>query len=367
MKRVVTAACLWSGVIVALALQAPPATAQEPPSDPSERIAARANDIAALFTEEPSGYEDVFGDAFLAQVPHATLNQLFSGYHSEHGTVARAEVIGPFAGGATIVRFHFADGAAAILQFGLEPTAPYRVAGAFIGPAFQLGESVSGGSDQKVIELEYPTDDYETKTALRLPFDGAWFVFWGGRIRSENYHRASALQRYAYDFVIHRDGSSHEGDGTSNDDFYCEGEPLLAPAGGTVARAVDGVAENIPGEMNAEEALGNHVVIDHRNGEFSLLAHLRPGSLAVKRGESVAAGQLLGACGNSGNSSEPHLHYQLQDAPDFGTATSLPAPFVGYRADGVSIAVGEPRQGQTVMLAGDEAEYDESSQEGDKP
>ncbi len=69
---------------------------------------------------------------------------------------------------------------------------------------------------------------------------------------------------------------------------------------------------------------GNHVVLDLGNGTYAAYAHLRRGSLTVREGDRVRAGQLIARCGNSGNSSEPHLHFQLMDGPDPDTARGLP-------------------------------------------
>ncbi|HET7460790.1 MAG TPA: M23 family metallopeptidase [Longimicrobium sp.] len=190
--------------------------------------------------------------------------------------------------------------------------------------------------------------DYTTKTALRLPFDGEWYVFWGGRTREQNYHVIAPDQRFAYDLVVLRDGSTHAGDGTRVEQYHCWGRPILAPGAGTVLTAVDSLADNTPGQMDPAHAAGNHVIIDHGNGEYSLLAHLRRGSVAVHAGQRVAPGDKLGECGNSGNTSEPHLHYHLQNGPAFGRAEGLPAQFIHYTADGRPVERGEPVRGQTI-------------------
>lgn len=192
---------------------------------------------------------------------------------------------------------------------------------------------------------------YQTKTPLRLPFTGEWFVFWGGRTVAENYHAATVDQRFAYDLVVTRNGKTHPEGKTANEDHYAYGLPILAPAAGTVTVAVDGVPDNVPGKMNPAQPPGNHVVLDHGNGEFSLLAHFKPGTLKVKKGDRVEAGQTLGLCGNSGNSSEPHLHYHLQNGPAFHDGEGLPAPFVDYEADGKAVTRGEPVKGQTIRPA----------------
>lgn len=191
-------------------------------------------------------------------------------------------------------------------------------------------------------------EDYRTKTDLRLPFRGEWYVFWGGRAPRRNHHVRAPTQRFAYDFLVLEDSVSHTGDGEENEDYHCFGRPVLAPAPGRVATVVDSVPDNDPGEMNREAPAGNHVVVDHGDGEHSLLAHLRRGSVAVAEGDSVERGQRLGACGNSGHSSEPHLHYHLQTKPGFGEGVGLPAQFRDYVADGRPVERGEPIRGQIV-------------------
>jgi murein DD-endopeptidase MepM/ murein hydrolase activator NlpD len=189
---------------------------------------------------------------------------------------------------------------------------------------------------------------YRTKTSLRLPFTGEWFVIWGGRTLAQNRHASSPDQRFAYDFVIARGGVTHQGDGKQNGDYYCFGQPVMAPGAGSIVEAVDGVADNTPGAVNGEAPLGNHVVIDHGNGEFSFIAHLQRGSVAVKTGDRVARGAALGRCGNSGVSTEPHVHYHIQSTPAFLVGAGMPAQFEHYIADGTVVARGEPARGQTI-------------------
>jgi hypothetical protein len=192
--------------------------------------------------------------------------------------------------------------------------------------------------------------DYETKAKLRLPFDGEWFVFWGGRTIEQNYHVINRGQRFAYDFLVMRDGKSRRGDGAQPADYFCWDTPILAPADGTVATMVDGLPDQKIGARDPTHAAGNHVVLDLGHGEFALLAHLREGSIAVKPGDAVKAGQPIGRCGNSGNTTEPHLHFHLQDAARFGEGEGLPAFFVDYLADGKTVAHGEPLRGQLVKM-----------------
>jgi hypothetical protein len=202
---------------------------------------------------------------------------------------------------------------------------------------------------------ESPHLDYETKNRLRLPFDGEWFVFWGGRTAEQNYHVIAADQRFAYDLLVLVDGTSHRGDGDRLADHHCWDRPILAPADGEVVAAIDGLDDNSIGETDPAHAAGNHVILDLGEGEYALLAHLRKGSLAVGVGDRVTAGRELGHCGNSGNTSEPHLHFHLQDGPRFGEGLGLPAFFSDYLADGEPVARGEPVRGQTVAPADREA------------
>ncbi|MDB6054006.1 MAG: Peptidase, family, partial [Verrucomicrobiales bacterium] len=157
-----------------------------------------------------------------------------------------------------------------------------------------------------------------------LPFKGKWLTFWGGDTRELNHHHDVPAQTFAFDLLgVDEEGKTHRGDGSKNEDYFCFGREILAPADGVVVEAIDGVRDNSPGSMNPYCLVGNCVIIQHRTNEFSVLAHFQRGSVAVKAGESVKRGQLLAKCGNSGNSSEPHLHYHLQHSPIFQDALGI--------------------------------------------
>jgi hypothetical protein len=200
------------------------------------------------------------------------------------------------------------------------------------GPAVMLVHCVDG-----TYELKLTLDDHDrvaglyiiphpveaaapkrNTTPLALPFRGSWYVVWGGDTLQQNYHRSTANQKFAFDIVAVDDsGKTHKGDGKANSDYYAYGRDILAPGDGTVVRVIDGIPENVPGDMEGKNLVGNAVFIQHRPDETSVLAHMIPGSLRVKEGQKVHRGDLLGKCGNSGHSSEPHLHYHLQNAPRF--------------------------------------------------
>jgi murein DD-endopeptidase MepM/ murein hydrolase activator NlpD len=193
--------------------------------------------------------------------------------------------------------------------------------------------------------------DYETKTALHLPFIGEWYVYWGGRSLAQNKHAVARDQRLAYDFLIlarGHAGQSYRGSGESNIDYYCFGQPIYAPADGIVVKTENELPDNRPGEMNPKAALGNCVILDHGSGEFSFFAHFQQGTVVVRTGDRVRSGQFLAQCGNSGNSSEPHLHYHLQNTSIPFRGDGLPAFFVEYFADGKPVSWGEPVARQTV-------------------
>ncbi len=194
-----------------------------------------------------------------------------------------------------------------------------------------------------------PNAGRRLKKRLSLPFRGEWWVFWGGPTERQNYHVIARDQRHAYDFLGWRSGGTYRSPGARNADYWAWGRPVVAPAGGVVVAAVDGVRDNRPRieVENRRNPAGNHVVLDLGNGEYALLAHLQRRSVRVRPGQRVRAGDLLGLCGNSGNSSEPHLHFHLQDrAQLFGVARGLPIAFRGYSADGREVARGTPVQGQ---------------------
>lgn len=188
--------------------------------------------------------------------------------------------------------------------------------------------------------ITYPASDKRfTNNSYIMPIKGDWFVFWGGTNELINYHYAYENQRYAYDLVQVKDGASFKETRLRNENFYAFNQEILSPAAGKVVKVVDGLKDNTPGEMDAEHPAGNYVVIEHDHKEYSMLAHLQKHSIEVREGEIVTEGQCIGRCGNSGNSSEPHLHFQVMDSPDFYKGTSIRIRF----KDGL-----EPIQGETV-------------------
>ncbi|MCA9690535.1 MAG: M23 family metallopeptidase [Myxococcales bacterium] len=182
-------------------------------------------------------------------------------------------------------------------------------------------------------ELEPPAEAYLPITRFYFPSTGEWTVGHGGRRRATNYHHGSRKQRYAYDIGVHEGGRSRRGSGKRNEDYFCYGRPVLAPAPGVVVQAIDGVPENRPGTKG--KAGGNGVVIDHGFGEMSSLWHFIPGSVMVRVGDRVELGQPLGKVGNSGQSTNPHIHFHVSTRERRNDGFGLPAPFVDVYVDGI--------------------------------
>jgi murein DD-endopeptidase MepM/ murein hydrolase activator NlpD len=157
---------------------------------------------------------------------------------------------------------------------------------------------------------------------------GAWLTANGPS--NESGHRRALIpigglpviaQRFAIDYVrVDTAGRTVNGDRANNANFYAQSAEALAVADGIVVSTKDSIPENIPGPtsravpINLETVGGNFVILDIGSGRYAFYAHLQPGSLRVRTGERVRRGQVLGLVGNSGNSTEPHLHFHIADA-----------------------------------------------------
>lgn len=159
---------------------------------------------------------------------------------------------------------------------------------------------------------------------LSPPFFGEWMVSQGPN--GQPTHQGEG--RHAWDFVVvDGEGRTHRDLGLRLDDYYAFGIPVRAPIEGTVACVVDGVEDNLPPHDNREGHFGNFVIIERGPNVYVQVAHLRNGSVAVAVGDRVARGQVIGCCGSSGRSLEPHIHVQAQTG-DYAGAPSVPAVFV---------------------------------------
>ncbi|HET6888703.1 MAG TPA: M23 family metallopeptidase, partial [Candidatus Udaeobacter sp.] len=187
------------------------------------------------------------------------------------------------------------------------------------------------------------------KNKYIFPLRGVWYVGWGASFHTG--HRWAIPEEFALDIAkVGESGLSHKGDGTRFDDFYAYGADVLAAADGRVTSLANDQQED-PSAMQrpneTQEAYsarlqkeqgerlgkgltgitGNYVMIDHGKNEYSLYAHLQPGSVGIRVGDHVKAGDVIGKLGSSGNSTEPHLHFHVCDKPDPLMCAGIPVNF----------------------------------------
>jgi hypothetical protein len=193
----------------------------------------------------------------------------------------------------------------------------------------------------------YPSshDDAPSEVRFRLPLDGPVRVAWGGATPDVNYHVVAPDQRWAYDLLVTKDGTTHTGDGDGLEDYYCYGMSVRAPVDGVIRATYTDAREMPVGTLGGTPAGGNQVVIDVAAGQFLFLCHLQPGSIKVKEGDRVHQGDVVGLVGNSGNTSEPHLHVHLQDTPRLRLGEAVPLYFHDYRVGDHFVERGMPTGG----------------------
>jgi hypothetical protein len=209
-------------------------------------------------------------------------------------------------------------------------------------------ESAKGASEQTVRVLV----DATPVIVLTPPVKGPdWFM--DGAYGAKSYHRRSTMpidkkfftaERYAIDFEIINDaGNLVEGDISDNTHWLGWGKPLYAVAAGEVVSVVVDMPQqtppNFPSDTTVENAVGNSVVLKISEGVFAAYAHLQTNGATVAVGQRVQAGDLLGYLGNSGNSTAPHLHFQLMDGPDPLRSEGVPFVFASMTDRGQATEV----------------------------
>ncbi len=152
---------------------------------------------------------------------------------------------------------------------------------------------------------------------LSAPFHGEWLVLNGGRSSLINLHYGFQNQRYALDIerIFHDQERTAGADKLTS--YPSWDQVLYAPADGTITDVVNNIDDNAIGQSDEESPVGNHIVMDIGGENFVLMAHLKKESVLVGVGEKIRAGQPIAKCGNSGNTSHPHLHLQVQNRPKF--------------------------------------------------
>ena len=158
----------------------------------------------------------------------------------------------------------------------------------------------------------------QSDIVFSLPFDGSWTVFWGGDSLDQNHHNTTKSQKYAFDFIVtDAERKFFRTNGSVNEDYYSYGMKVLSPADGEVIETVNGLRDNKPKELNNFNFIGNYIMIKHNENTFSILGHLKQNSIGVKVGDIVKSGDVIARCGNSGYTTDPHLHFHVQDSSIF--------------------------------------------------
>jgi hypothetical protein len=212
------------------------------------------------------------------------------------------------------------------------------------------------GGARTTTSFEVRPVEYVQKTVLSLPVAGVhlWAYDAGGYLSHHRrldlsdpfnrdvMHMRANTQRYALDLVVVNEaGDAFVGDLAKKENWVGYGVPVLAPAPGKIVL----MESSQPNEMEYDQAIvtkdprvevGNYVIIDHGNGEYSMLAHFQTGSVVVKPGDEVKRGQLLGRMGRSGmGSGLIHVHYELRTAAGlFDGGEGLPTGFDSFRRIG---------------------------------
>jgi murein DD-endopeptidase MepM/ murein hydrolase activator NlpD len=241
------------------------------------------------------------------------------------------------------------------------------------GSQTELRVRVRGLSDGRLVEgsRSIPIVAGESKTAFRLPLDGTWYVGAGPTIHS--HHRTVVAQEFAFDLVkVNAEGRTFRDAGGTRGAYLAYGARVLAAADGRVTSAVDGEEETDDDLRRQGEALdaymnrvkqaqmgrlgrgtngviGNHVVIEHSPREYSVYAHLKPGSVRVKAGDSVRMGDAIALVGTSGNSTEPHLHFHVCDSGEPLLCAGIPVRFVNLEVANADSA--RPLQTGDIVIA----------------
>ncbi|MGB8345010.1 MAG: M23 family metallopeptidase, partial [Ktedonobacteraceae bacterium] len=215
----------------------------------------------------------------------------------------------------------------------------------FLNP-FGIWQSILQNGGQIIAILRSRVSKMVTPSIpMSLPFECFWTVINGGLDKQSSHSWNLITQRYAYDLVItNKDGKKYDADGSKAENYYAFGQDVLAPADGMVTKVQNNMRDYAyagTGSINlrTRDMRGNYLVIRHTDHVYSFIAHLRKNSCIVKPGDFVKRGQVIARCGNSGHSTEPHIHFHLQDHPNFYLAVGLPSLFKNIEiADNASMA-----------------------------
>jgi len=265
------------------------------------------------------------------------------------------------------------EGARLSSDANLEPQEAYLNSGLYVASSGlpDTARITVEGPGADLGQVEVPVSRYQSPTTYRAPVNGRWMVI--SSADAAQHHRWVLSSEFAIDIVrMRKDFRSHKGTGERLTDYATFGALVLAAADGVVVAARDDRPDNaammrrpdeafeaylqrvmslqqaILAENGFEGAAGNHLLIRHASGEYALYAHLREGSLRVKAGDEVRAGETIAQAGSSGNSTEPHLHFQIIDGPDLNSARGIPFEFSGLKEDWISMQHRHLRAGDVI-------------------
>jgi peptidase M23-like protein len=244
----------------------------------------------------------------------------------------------------------------------------------FMWASFEPGAHVPGHLRHRVVTADATAEGAVIGThhtelkVLRSPLQGSnWLASDAPSNDQDNHHRrgisifdgnALISRRYAIDWMQVENGASFSGDERDKRSYYAYGKPVLAVADAAVVVAKDGLPDNVPGHntpghegfhpavaITMDTVGGNTVTLDLGNGQFAHYFHLQPGSLRVKLGDKVRRGQVLALIGNSGDSREPHLHFEVATSSKPSAGDGLP-----YLIDRYSVKSAKGWQSRTREL-----------------
>lgn len=181
--------------------------------------------------------------------------------------------------------------------------------------------------------FKLPPSNQPSKISYQLPFKGEWTVVNGGCEKELSHSWGIPTQRYAYDFLRMDDnGKTYQGDQAELTSYACYDQNVCAPADGIVVAIGNDCEDEKPfvdemAQAMAKDIRGNYLLIKHTDKEYGFIGHLKPQSILVEIGQRVRQGEIIARCGNSGNTSEPHIHFHLQDGIGFFTSAGIPIAF----------------------------------------
>jgi len=178
---------------------------------------------------------------------------------------------------------------------------------------------------------------------INLPFTGVWTVYQA--FDGEWTHKGN--WKYAYDFVIEKNGKTYQNEGLFLEDYYAFGKPVTAPVNGYVVALRSDLPDNFIGEVDRFNNWGNYIIIKSDYGYFVEISHLMQNSVNVKVGDYVKVGDIIAKCGNSGYSPQPHIHIQVQKYGVLGSET-IPFKFVDYIKGNKLYYYALPKKGEAV-------------------